>query len=66
MLTGTVKWFDPQKGFGFVTPDGGGPDAFVHQSALPEGVRSLEEGQAIQYELENTPRGSKVVKIQLQ
>lgn len=65
MLAGRVKWFDQQKGFGFVSPDGGGPDVFVHQSVLPEGVQTLREGAAIQYELETTPRGAKVVKIQL-
>jgi cold shock protein len=63
MPTGTVKWFDPQKGFGFISPDGGGPDVFIHHSALPEEIRSLAEGQAVEYETESTPRGSKVSKI---
>lgn len=65
MPTGNVKWFDPQKGFGFITPDEGGPDVFIHHSVLPEGTSSLAEGQAVEYETESTPRGSKVVQITL-
>ncbi|MBI4579923.1 MAG: cold-shock protein [Planctomycetes bacterium] len=65
MANGTVKWFDPAKGFGFITPEGGGPDVFVHHSVLPEGVRSLTEGQAVRYEVESTPRGAKVASLQL-
>jgi len=52
MATGTVKWFNATKGFGFIEPEGGGNDAFVHISAVERaGLRSLDEGQKISYEL---------------
>jgi len=65
MPEGSVKWFDPAKGFGFIMPDDGGPDVFVHQSVLPEGVRILDEGRRVEYEVESTPRGEKVVSLTL-
>ena len=50
--TGTVKWFNPTKGFGFIQPDNGGPDAFVHISAVERaGLQSLNEGQRVKYDL---------------
>lgn len=50
--SGTVKWFNPTKGFGFIQPDDGGPDAFVHISAVERaGLDNLNEGQRIKYEL---------------
>jgi CspA family cold shock protein len=53
MATGTVKWFNPTKGYGFITPDEGGSDAFVHISAVERaGMHSLNEGQRIAYDLE--------------
>jgi CspA family cold shock protein len=53
MATGTVKWFNPAKGFGFIQPDGGGGDVFVHMSAVERaGLRSLNEGQKISYDLQ--------------
>jgi cold shock protein len=53
MANGTVKWFNPTKGFGFITPDEGGADAFVHISAVERaGMNSLNEGQRISYDLE--------------
>lgn len=53
MTTGTVKWFNPTKGFGFITPDEGGSDAFVHISAVERAdLPSLQEGQRINYELQ--------------
>ena len=52
MNTGTVKWFNPTKGYGFIQPEGGGPDAFVHISAVEQaGLDTLHEGQKVQYEL---------------
>jgi CspA family cold shock protein len=52
MATGTVKWFNSNKGFGFIQPDNGGPDAFVHISAVERaGLRDLQEGQKLSYEL---------------
>ena len=54
MATGTVKWFNPTKGYGFIQPSGGGRDVFVHISAVERaGLNSLNEGQAIEYEIES-------------
>lgn len=54
MATGTVKWFNPNKGFGFIEPDEGGKDVFVHISAVEKaGMRSLNEGEKIEYEIQN-------------
>ncbi|MDA1100595.1 MAG: cold-shock protein [Proteobacteria bacterium] len=53
MATGTVKWFNATKGFGFIEPDGGGPDAFVHISAVEKaGLSGLAEGQKVKYDVE--------------
>ena len=52
MATGTVKWFNPTKGYGFIQPQGGGPDVFVHISAVERaGLQGLNEGQTVDYEL---------------
>lgn len=60
MATGTVKWFNSQKGFGFIQPENGGPDVFVHISAVERaGMRSLNEGQKISYEIETDRRSGK-------
>lgn len=60
MATGTVKWFNGQKGFGFIQPDNGGPDVFVHISAVERaGLRSLNEGQKVSYEIETDRRSGK-------
>ena len=53
MTTGTVKWFNPAKGFGFIEPDDGGEDAFVHISAVEQaGLSTLQEGQKVNFELQ--------------
>jgi len=58
MATGTVKWFNDSKGFGFISPSDGSADVFVHFSAVQgDGFRSLAEGQAVSYEVENGPKG---------
>ena len=61
MATGTVKWFNGTKGYGFIQPDEGGPDVFVHISAVERaGLRSLNEGQKVTYELERDKRSGKM------
>jgi CspA family cold shock protein len=56
--TGTVKWFNTVKGFGFITPSTGGADVFVHYSQIhADGYKNLKEGQQVQYELVSTPKG---------
>ena len=53
MATGTVKWFNPEKGFGFIVPDDGGKDVFVHISAVEEaGMKTLDEGQKLEFDLQ--------------
>ncbi len=60
MATGTVKWFNDQKGYGFIQPDQGGKDVFVHISAVEQaGMRSLAEGQKISYEIVTDKRSGK-------
>ena len=67
MATGTVKWFNPTKGFGFIQPDGGGADAFVHISAVERaGMRDLQEGQKLSYELVADKRSGKMSADKLQ
>ena len=67
MATGTVKWFNGQKGFGFIQPDEGGQDVFVHISAVEKaGLRNLMEGQKVSFELERDPRNGKTSAAQLQ
>jgi CspA family cold shock protein len=58
MATGTVKWFNESKGFGFISQDEGGADVFVHFSAVQgSGFKTLAEGQAVSYDVENGPKG---------
>jgi cold shock protein len=67
MATGTVKWFNTQKGFGFITPSDGGTDAFVHISAVERsGLGSLREGQKVSYELVADRRSGKMSAENLQ
>jgi cold shock protein len=66
MATGTVKWFNPTKGFGFIQPDTGGPDVFVHISAVERsGLNGLNEGQKISYEIVADRRSGKSSADQL-
>ncbi|GEO98644.1 cold-shock protein [Methylobacterium haplocladii] len=67
MQTGTVKWFDEIKGYGFIQPDTGGRDVFVHVSAVQAaGLRVLAEGQKLSFEIENDRRSGKPAAINLQ
>jgi len=65
MATGTVKWFSNDKGFGFITPDEGGKDLFVHHTGIAgSGYRSLNEGSRVSYEAESGPKGPKAVNVE--
>ena len=64
MATGTVKWFNDTKGFGFITQDGGGEDVFCHQSAVQAtGFRSLSEGQRVEFEVKQGPKGLQAANV---
>jgi CspA family cold shock protein len=63
--TGTVKWFNDDKGFGFITPEDGSKDLFVHQSDIQgEGFRSLSEGARVSFDVEAGDKGPKAVRVQ--
>lgn len=63
-LTGRVKWFNSQKGFGFIVPDNGAKDLFVHYSAINSaGYKTLKEGQKVEFEIESTDKGEKAVNV---
>ncbi len=64
MAQGTVKWFSDQKGFGFITPEGGKKDVFVHFSALQgEGFKTLAEGQLVSFEVVTGPKGEQAANV---
>lgn len=67
MARGTVKWFNDQKGYGFITPEDGAKDLFVHHSSIQgEGFKSLQEGQSVEFEVTQGPKGpqaNNVVKL---
>ena len=67
MATGTVKWFNNAKGFGFILPDDGSEEVFVHFSSINSGgYRSLEEGQPVSFEVEQGPKGLKAINVEIQ
>lgn len=63
-MTGTVKWFSRAKGYGFITPDNGGDDVFVHYSAIVgEGFRNLDQDDRVEFTVENTPKGPQASNV---
>jgi CspA family cold shock protein len=61
---GTVKWFSDQKGFGFITPEGGAKDCFVHHSAIQaDGFKSLSEGDRVEFDMVDEPKGPKAQNV---
>lgn len=66
MSSGIVKWFNNKKGFGFITPEDGGSDVFVHFSAVTmDGFKSLAEGQKVSYEVETGDKGDQAVNVEI-
>ncbi|MFB7908442.1 cold-shock protein [Kitasatospora sp. NPDC056076] len=66
MATGTVKWFNAEKGFGFIEQDGGGPDVFVHYSNIDsQGFRELVEGQRVEFDITQGQKGPQAERVRL-
>jgi CspA family cold shock protein len=66
MATGIVKWFNDAKGFGFITPDGGGKDVFCHQTVIQStGFRSLTEGQKVEFDVKQGPKGLQAENVRV-
>ena len=64
MSKGTVKWFNESKGYGFITPDDGSPDVFVHFSAVEgDGFKTLNEGQAVDFDSQSSPKGPQATRV---
>ena len=64
MATGTVKWFNDQKGYGFIAPDDGGKDVFVHHTAITmDGFRTLAEGQKVQFDITQDVNGARAINV---
>jgi len=64
MAEGTVKWFNAEKGFGFITPDGGGPDLFVHHTAIQgSGFKTLDENQRVSFETGQGQKGPQAINV---
>ncbi len=63
-MKGIVKWFSNQKGYGFITPEGGGKDVFVHHSVIQgEGYKTLDEGQAVDFDVTQGPKGEQAANV---
>jgi CspA family cold shock protein len=66
MATGKVKWFNDAKGFGYITPDDGSPDVFIHFSAIQAGgFKTLKENDKVQYELQQSPKGPRAANLKM-
>lgn len=64
MSKGTVKWFNNSKGYGFITPEDGSPDVFVHFSVIEgDGFKTLNEGQTVEFEMQTSPKGPQATRV---